>query len=191
MGWLSEAGKDNAMMGWGHLDLLSIRLRPNESWGRTEDAIWFLFPDSGFGEYVSGTSNKALANGDVLVIRSPFAGKLYARGSNDFSMRHFSASAELLFPLFTGREICQLRNVLDNFKSARHFAAADPLAAACRRILGELPQDSPLDRRSQLLTVVTKILSGDFAKAHSHRNGFTGAEEHMVHVFERLDPASF
>ncbi|MCW5556010.1 MAG: helix-turn-helix transcriptional regulator [Verrucomicrobiae bacterium] len=127
-----------------------------------------------------------LEAGDVLVLSAASGGKVCVADTSGLVFWCFSLCMEHLFPLFATSEIYLLQTVLDKLKEPRLYPANEPVANMCHRLLADVPPQSDLDHRTQLLRVVSAILTLEFKKAHNQRVGFIRTEEHLIQVFERL-----
>ncbi len=168
------------------LTLRLIRLKAPEEWPVAANRLSFVFCKGGAGKYVSGTAIRPLASGDVLVQDGASGGKLCAADRGEMIFWSFSACLEHLFPLLAGTEISLLQDITADLRAARFYPASTPLARQCHRLLEEVPPQSDLNHRGQLLRVVAAIISEEFKAVHSRRIGFVRPEEHMMQVFEKL-----
>lgn len=169
-----------------YLTLRLVRLKPREEWINKQGGLSFVFPKGGAGKCLCGPLNQRLASGDVLVLDGAAGAKLCAPDRGEMVFAWFSVHFEHLFPLFASKEICLCQAVTDNFKRAKLYPAASPLAVECHRLLGEVPPQFNLDHRSQLLRVAATILTAEFRSAHSERVGYIRPADHMIQVFEKL-----
>jgi AraC-like DNA-binding protein len=172
-----------------YLTLRLVRLKRAEEWSDERCGLAFVFPNGGYGKYVSGSVAQRLAPGDVLVTSAASGGKIGVPTAGEMVFWCFSVCLENLFPLFATNEICLLQSVLDGFKDAKFHPASSPLALECHRLLSDVPPQADLAHRGQLLRIVAATLSGEFKSAHRQRVGFVRAEEHLIQVFENLSPA--
>jgi len=85
-----------------------------------------------------------------------------------------------------GNEISLLQSVTADFKNTRLYPASTPLAKQCHKLLEDVPPQSDLNHRGQVLRIVATILSEEFKAAPSRRAGFVRPEEHLIQVFEKL-----
>src|SRR5215469_16812967 len=177
------------MLGDDHFKLRLVRLQPSEAWvneSRTEDEFTFVFLKGGAAKYVFPNAVHRLVPGNVLVFNKHSVGRLQSDDKSESVFATFSLLFEHLFPLFSSDEIALLHNVMNNFKAGRVFSAGSSVAAECQPLL-ELAYTLPrLQQRSQLLRIVSAILSDEFKNIHTNRSGLRWSEDHMIQVFEKL-----
>jgi AraC-like DNA-binding protein len=170
-------------------DCLTLKLRRLE---RAEEAEFkrggflFVILKSGEGACHCGRLHRHLASGDVLVADSAAGGKIHPRGDGELVLWFFTAECEQLFPLFSGREICLLRKVAEGFKAGRVYPAASPLAKECLRLAAEVPVQLSLEHRTQVLRIVSAILTAEFKAAQPKQSGLLPAQSHAIQVLEGL-----
>ncbi len=169
-----------------YFTLRLIRLKSSEDWSFKRDGLCVLFPKGGEGKYVSATGSERLVTGDVLVVNNTSAGRLRSANAADLVFWCFSLRLDHLYPLFAGTEISLLETVADSFSSPKLYAADQPLAKQCHRLIEDTPPQFNLDHRSQLLRVASVILTEEFKNAHEQRVGALGAEAHMIQIFEQI-----
>lgn len=174
------------MLANDYLTLRLVRLKPPDEWLNRGEGVGFVLVKGGGGKYVSKPVTHRLGPGDVLVLNAASGGKLCVADTGGLVFWCFSLCMEHLFPLFATSEIHLLQTVLEELNEPRLYPAAGPVATLCHRLLADVPPQSDLDHRTQLLRVVSAILTQEFKKAHSQRVGFIRAEEHLIQVFERL-----
>lgn len=177
------------MIASNYLSLRLVRLKSSEEWFEEPSRLSFVFLKGGHGQYVNGAVVHHLAPGDVLVAHAAAKGKIGCHGTGEVVFWCFSVCFENLFPLFASHEIPLLQSITDGFKAARLYPASNPLALECHRLLADLPPQTDLGHRGQLLRIVAAILSPELKNAHRQRVGFVGAEEHLMQVFEKLSSA--
>ncbi len=169
-----------------HLTLQLVRLKPPKKWVTGPNRLWFVFPMSGRGQYVSRSANHRLAPGDVLVLNPISEGEVGGDDGSEFAFSFFAAGLEDVFPLFGSREITQLQNVYETLKATRLHGFDTTLAKDCHSLLAEAPPQSNLDHRVQLLRVVAALLCAEFRTVQTHLPGFVHAEDHLAQVLESL-----
>jgi len=170
-------------------DCLTLKLRRLEGAEEMEfqgGGILFVILKSGAGVCHCGRSQLRLGAGDVLVVDSASRGKILARDSGEMVFWFFTAECEHLFPLFSGREICLLRNVAEGFKTGKVYPVSSPLARECLQLAEEVPGQFSLGHRTQVLRIVSAILTAEFNAAHPRMAGSHPAPDHVVQVFEGL-----
>lgn len=177
------------MLTQDYLHLRLIRLKATEELAVNSGQLSLVFPKGGSGKFVLGSVTHRLSPGDVLVVNATDAGRICARPGGELVFWLFSVGLENLFPLFAGNEISLLQTVSEDFKSAKLYAASQPVAVECHRLLLDAPPQVDLRHRSQLLSIVAAILSAEFELAHRPRAGFVSAEQHLAQVFESLTGA--
>jgi AraC-like DNA-binding protein len=170
-----------------HLSLQLIRLNPTEQWVNQGKDLCFIFPRGGVGRYVSGSVDRRLHPGDVLVASQSSAGHLSVHDKTELAFWCFSLSLEHLYPLFAAPEISILQAVTEALRPCKIYPASMPLAGECHRLLREVPPQFDLDHRAQLLRVAGAILAPEFKNVRHHRvAGYIRPDEHLIQVFERL-----
>jgi AraC-like DNA-binding protein len=169
-----------------HLTLRLMGLKSREEWKPQRAGISFLILKEGNGKYIAGSTALRVASGDVLVLNEEAGGKLSASKDGEMVFWQFSLNLEHLFPLFAGSEISLLQNVVEGLKGSKLLPASTPLAVQCHRLIGEVPPQSNLDHRGQLLRVAAAVLSEEFETALRQRPGLVRVEERMIQVFEKL-----
>jgi len=177
------------MLGDDHFKLRLVRLQPSEAWAnesRSEDEFTFVFLKGGVAKYVFPNAVHRLVPGNVLVFNKHSVGRLHSDDKSESVFATFSLLFEHLFPLFSSDEIALLHNVMNNFRAGRIFSAGGGVAVECQPLL-EMAYTLPrLQQRSQLLRIVSAILSDEFKNVHTHRSGLRWSEDHMIQVFEKL-----
>src|SRR6266498_822072 len=148
-----------------------VRLKPDEEWLNEQPRLLFVFPKGNGGKYVSGAKTHRLSAGDVLVADAGLGDRICAQ-TGETIFWWFSACLENLYPLFATNEICLLQNVIDDFKGAKLYRASSQLALECQRLLSDVPPQCDLGHRSQLLRIVSAILSEEFKSVQRQRVGF-------------------
>jgi AraC-like DNA-binding protein len=174
------------MLSQPYINLRHQRLPATEEWPLQLGRLSFVFPRDGSGQFVSGPNSHRLSPGDVLVVNVTRTGKIFGQTGGELKFSCFSVCLENLLPLFSGPEISQLEAVIASFKGARLYAASQPVAIACHRLLQDVPAQGDLGHRSQLLHIAAAILSAEFKLAHRQPAGFVSPEQHLVQVFESL-----
>jgi AraC-like DNA-binding protein len=167
-----------------YLNLKLVSLKASERWNSVAEALSFLFPNSGTGHSLKGSSKQPLSCGDVFVSNGDAV--IAPAGSAEFSFCSFSVRRDHLFPLFATSEIALLQTAFDALKGARLYPAAGRLAQECHKLLVEVPPQTNLDHRGQLLRLAALILNEEFKCAQEKRVGFVRVEDHMAQVFEKL-----
>ena len=171
-----------------YLTLHLVRLKPSQEWSGEPGQLSFVFPTGGQGSYVSGVVKHHLTTGDVLVeqVNGAPGGKIGVAGQGELTFWCFSVCVDNLFPLFAADEVCLLPRVTDGFKKAKLLSAPSPSAVECHRLLAELPPQTDLVHRSQLLRIAAAVLSKEFQHAQREREGSDSAEEQFIQEFENL-----
>jgi AraC-like DNA-binding protein len=172
-----------------YLSLQSGRLKHPDKWSNGGRGLWLLFAKGGAGEFAAGSISHRFTPGDVLILDAGLGGTLTATRGGEIAFARFSVCIEHLFPLFGSNEIRLLQDIAEHLKGARLFAAANPLAIECNRLLAEVPHQSNLEHRGQLVRLVSAILSEEMKAVQSGRAGFARVEDRMLQVFERLSVA--
>ena len=173
------------MLNGNYLHLRLHRLRGAEEFSHKFEGLCFVFPKGGRGYHVNGAPAQPLAPGDVLIVREGAGGKLSTGKDGDFVFWCFCLRAEHLFPLFDGKEIALLQDVLADFGARKHFSSTSAVAVDAHRLITEVPPTPTLDHRGQLVRIAAAILTDEFKHTHE-RTGFVRAEEHVIQVFESL-----
>ena len=176
---------EGIMLNGEYLHLRLHRLRDAEEFSHSFDGLCFVFPKGGHGHHANGGYAQSLAPGDVLIVRDGAGCKLTTGKGGDFVFWSFCLRPENLFPLFDGKEIALLDDVLKDFGPRKHYTSTSAVAADSHRLLAEVSPNPTLDHRGQLVRIAASILAEEFKQAH-HRTGFVRAEEHIIQVFERL-----
>lgn len=174
------------MFAQDYLALRLVRLKSPEGWASKPEGFSFVFLKGGIGKCIAGTVAQRVGLGDVAVFKGDAAGKLQVLNGEEVVFWSFSLSLEHLFPLFAGNELTLLQGVADGFGALKLYPASTPLAKECHRLIGDVPPQSNLDHRSQLLRVAVAILGEEFRAARGQRVGFIRVEDHMIRVFEKL-----
>ncbi len=169
-----------------HLSLKMIRLKPQEKWTSAPNQIWFVFPKDGDGQYVSPRVKRALAPGDVLVVDSTCESEVRPSNGSEFVFCCFSVFPEHIFPLFSSNEMSLLRNLAEEFKTARLHSFDTAVAQECHRLLLEVPSQPNLNHRGQLLRVVAAVLEAEANCVQPNLPGFVRAEDHLLQVLEEV-----
>ena len=169
-----------------HLTLRLARLKPPEKWMASGSSMHFFFPRGGSGYVMYGNSQSRVLPGDVVAANGDSACRFVAEDKGELLFWNFSANLEHLYPLLSNSEISLLPTLSERFRTPKIFAASTPLATSCHRLLADAPPQSDLDHRSQLLRVVALVMGPEFKAERFQRNGLGRAEDHLIHVFERL-----
>jgi len=169
-----------------YLTLKQLRLKGAEQMPLNGRGLLFVIFEGGEGSCKCGTTLHRLSPGDVLVVDSASRGNIQVRDNGEMSFWFFLAEFEHLFPLFSGREICLLQNVVEGFKTGRIYPGSSPLAKECLRLVEEVPVQFTLDHRSHLLRIVSAILTVEFKAVQPKLADFMPMRDHVLHVFERL-----
>jgi AraC-like DNA-binding protein len=170
-------------------DYLTLKLRGlkfPEQMELNGRGLLFVILKDGEGTCHCGPSLHRLGPRDVLVVDSAARGKIHVGDRGGMVFWFFVAELEHLFPLFSGREICLLQKVAENFKAGRIYAGSSPLAKECLRLVEEVPVQFNLDHRSHLLRIASAILTAEFKAAQPKLAGFVPMRDHVLQVFERL-----
>jgi len=168
------------------LKLKLVRLGADDVWSCPQDGLCFLLARAGSGRCSVGPAAHSFAPGDLLILPGTAEIRFQAATTSEVIFSFFSLRLEHLYPLFAGSEISLLDAVADSLHEPRHFPAAGPLAKQCHRLVEEVPAQSNLDHRSQLLRVVAVVLTEEFRAGHERRAGSLGIEEHLLQIFEQL-----
>lgn len=169
-----------------YLSLKEAQLDSNATWKSFGSGFILVFIKNGEAKFISGPITQRLTRGDVFAVNSVFDGALCTSDKQSLSFLHFSGSIDHLYPLFVGHEIALLQQIADNFKRPQVFSAGNPIATECFKLAIEAQDKTGLDHRSHLLKIVSVILSEAFQSAQNKRTSSMGAEDHIIHVFERL-----
>ncbi len=168
-----------------HLSLRLRRLKTSDTWAQPPQGLTFLFPISGAGEYISSRGAQPLAAGEVVVLNGQ-TGRVQT-ADREFVFGEFDLCLEHLFPLFDGTEISVLQNVIQALATPRFYPPRSRLALECHRLLKEVPPQSGLAHRSQLLRLAACILAEEFRVARGSTAGGLGhPEAHTLKVCEAL-----
>jgi AraC-like DNA-binding protein len=174
------------MLAQNVLTLKLVRLNADDSWSFKQDGLCVVLAKAGAGHYAVGSVIQPFAPGDVLVVKGPTSMRLHTAARAEIIFSCFALRLEHLYPLFAGAEISLLESLDDSLHQPRHFSAALPLAKQCHRLIEEVTPQANLDHRSQLLRVISVILTEEFKSVHERRAGTLGVEEHLLQIFERL-----
>jgi AraC-like DNA-binding protein len=170
-------------------DCLTLKLRRLEGGEAMEfqaGGILFVILKSGAGVCHCGRLQYRLGTGDVLVVDSACRGKILAQDGGEMVFWFFAAECEHLFPLFSGREICLLRNVAEGFKTGKVFPVSSPVARECLQLAEAVPAQFSLGHRTQVLRIVSAILTAEFNALQPRMPGALPATDHVVQMFEGL-----
>src|ERR1035441_2785135 len=140
------------------LNLQRVQLKVSQEWAHKGEHLTFIFPKGGVGKWIAGTGSLRLASGDVLVLNAVLGGKISVTSPGEMGFWCFSLHLEHMFPLFESSEICLVQQISDDFKTAKLYPAATPMAQECHRRLAEMPDQNGLDHRSLLLHVAAVVL---------------------------------
>jgi AraC-like DNA-binding protein len=171
-----------------HLTLRLVRLKRSEVWLNRGGGFSFVLAKAGGGQYVSPAGGQKLLPGDVLVLNSTDGGKIEV-ASDEMIFWRFSVCIEHLFPLFAVGELCMLQDTAGNFTGPKLYPASSSLAQECHRLVETAPPQGNVDHRSQMLRAVAAVLTVEFKRARSLREGAVRMEDHMMQVFEELSAA--
>jgi len=167
-----------------------MRLKPPLELEFKGDALHFIFSHGGTGKFSSSRAVHRFTAGDVLVFNGVNGGKISpAEAGHEFQFSAYSVSFENLLPLFASLEISLLHVLTENFKTAKVFAAATPLAKDCQRLLAQVPADFDLNHRGQLLRIAASLLAVEFKAIQAQRGATAGAENHVAQIFQKLSAA--
>jgi len=170
-------------------DYLTVKLRRLKGVEVMELAgrgLLFVILKGGAGVCECGRQEHRLESGDVLVVESASGGKINVRGGGEVVFWFFLAEFEHMFPLFSGREICLLRNVAAGFESGRVYPGSSSLARQCLKLVEEVPVQFSLDHRSHVLRIISTILSTEFKAVQPKLSDVGPARDHILQIFERL-----
>jgi len=169
-----------------YLNLKLVRLKALEQWKRDLEAVSFIFPRAGLGHYTRAAIKQPLSPGDVFLLNGDCSANFCSAVGNEFAFWAFSIRVDHLFPLFATSEISLLQTVMDGLKSSRFYPASTRIAQECHSLISNLPPQSNLDHRGQLLRLASLILNEEFKVAHQKRVGFVRTEDQLVQAFESL-----
>jgi AraC-like DNA-binding protein len=170
-----------------YLNLRLERLRAPAVWEQNVDGLFFVFGEGGVGKFTSRTASHKLAEGDVLVFDANVPVKIEVLPtSSEFVFWCFSITTEHLLPLFSPNEVSLLTNIVEAFKSSRLYAATNPLALECHRLMEIVPPTVDLDHRGQLIRICATILSAEFKACRIQVSNRVRSEDGIVHVLEQL-----
>jgi AraC-like DNA-binding protein len=174
------------------LTLSLARLKFAEESEQTGEGLVFVFCKSGIGQYTSKLTAHRLSPGDVLVFTRTAGSKISAQDNKgEFLFWSFSVRFENLTPLFGCKEISLLHSITEAFISPKIYPASSSLAVECQYLLKMIPSQFNLDHRGQLIRIAATILSAEFEKALSQRNGFATRGDHVFQAFESLSASEF
>jgi AraC-like DNA-binding protein len=170
-----------------YLNLKLIRLKAFEKWKRDPEAVSFVMPHAGLGHYGHNAVKQQLSPGDVFVSGNSSANLCSAAGTQ-FAFWGFLIHVDHLFPLFGTSEISLLQVFVDSLKSQyRLYAEGSALAQECYRLIADVPEQSDLEHRGQLLQLACLIFNEEFKAAKKERRtGFGPFEHHIAKAFENL-----
>jgi AraC-like DNA-binding protein len=169
-----------------YLSLHVARLTPSERWTCEGDELFLVFPKEGPWQLSYGNSTTRVAAGDAVIMSGRSGAKMVPVAKNDQEFQWFSVSLDNLFPLFSTGEICLIQNVPTGLRVPKVYAAADPLAVQCHRLVSELSPKCDLNHRSQLLRVAALLITSEIKSKQRQQHASESAEDHMMRVFEQL-----
>ncbi len=169
-----------------YLTLKLRRLKNLEQMDLSGRGLFFGILKAGQGVCESASSLHRFGPGAVLVVDSASRFRVLARDNGPLIFWYFVAELEHLFPLFSGREICLLQKVAESFKAGRVYPASSPLAKECLRLVEEVPVQFSLDHRSQVLRIVSAVLTAEFKSLQPKLADLPPVRDHVLQVFERL-----
>ena len=172
-----------------YLLLQTVHLQPATEWVYRGEGMVFVLAQSGSGQLMSPAGQRPFVPGDALVLSGATTGRLVAAADSRLVFGCFSLAVEHLSPLFDGWEIAVLPAVVEGFKTAKYYAAAESTARETHRLVSHLPERVGLEYRSQLLRAAAVVLAVEFKEIRQRHNHAVPIEERMVQVFEKLSNA--
>lgn len=175
------------MAGHERLTLRTFKIESGETWNSSETSgLLFLFPQSGTGKYVLGSTTQCIAPGEVFVFNAASGDTISPLGSKEMRFCFFSLILEHMFPLLASDEIALLQHLTEEIKRPRWFSPSHPVAIESHKLLSGVASEPTLRQRGQLLSIAASILSSEFGNARTQRLSHAPLESHLLQVFERL-----
>jgi AraC-like DNA-binding protein len=169
-----------------HLSLKLLRLKAKEEWASPGKGFSFLFPREGAGTYLMGTLVHRLSAGDVLVVNGDPRGRVGVRSGTEIDLWLFTVAVEHLYPLFSGRELSLLGEVVEILKRTRLYGASTTVAQECHRLLETVPPRLDFEHRTHLLRITAAVLSGEIKAVEANHGGSGRSGDPVAEMLERL-----
>lgn len=171
------------------LSLAWVRLKAREKWVGRSPGLAFIFLKAGGGQCLWRKGSQPLEPGDVLVLNTASGAELRPATTRKLLFSFFSVNFQDLYPLFSSKEIPLLRGIRDLFKRVTLYPASRALAAKCHRLLRDVPRESDLDHRGQLLRIAAAIVSFELKNAQPGRSESIPMDWRMSRIFNQLSTA--
>jgi len=168
------------------LCLRKVRLQSADPWVNPGEGLWFVFPKTGAGEFVSGAVRHWLSPKAALVVNVGRAAASIRPAAPEFHFQFFQIDLETLFPLLACREIPRLRAVADGLKMGKTFPAAREPAAHCLALLDAIPAEHNLVHRTLLLRLASVILEHELLAVKGEQLPAANAGERILQILDGI-----
>lgn len=168
------------------LCLREVRLQSPEPWENPGEALWFVFPKAGAGEFVSGVVRHRLSPKTALVANVGRAGASIRPATPEFQFQFFQIGLETLFPLLACHEIPRLRAAADGLKSGKIFPAGREPAAHCLALLQAIPVEHNLVHRTLLLRLAAVLLEHELLAIKGEQLPAASAGERILQILDGI-----
>ncbi len=168
------------------LCLREVRLQSPEPWVKPGEGLWFVFPKTGAGEFVSGAMRHRLSPKAALVVNVDRPGATIRAVGPEFHFQFFQIDLETLFPLLACREIPRLRAAADELKTGKAFPAEREPAAHCLALLQAIPAEHNLVHRTLLLRLAAVLLEDELLAVKGEQLTAASAGERILQILDGI-----
>lgn len=168
------------------LCLREVEFRSPEPWVCQGEGLWFVFPNAGVGEFVSGAVRHRLTPKAALVANVGSSGASIRPAAREFNFQFFKIDLETLFPLLACHEIPRLRAAADGLKTGKSFPAGREPAAHCLALLQAIPADRNLVHRTLLLRLAAVLLEHELMAVKGEQLPAASAAERIVQILDGI-----
>lgn len=171
------------------LCLREVRFRSPEPWVNPGEGLWFVFPKTGVGEFVSGAMRHRLS-AKVALVANVRPGAMSIRPATpEFCFQCFQVGLETLFPLMACREIPRLLATADGLKTGKTYPAALDPVAHCLALLQQIPTQDNLEHRTVLLRVAAMLLEHELQAVNGQQLLAGTAGERVRQILDGISSA--
>jgi hypothetical protein len=168
------------------LCLREVRLLSPEPCVNLGEGLWFVFPNGGAGEFVSGHVRQRLSPKALLVANVERVGTSICSTTPEFRFQCFKIGLETLFLLLPCAEIPRLRAAADIFKTGKMYLAAREPATQCIAMLERVPTTHNLEHRALLLRVVAVLLEHELEAVKGKQLPAANADERVRQILDAI-----
>ena len=168
------------------LCLREVRFLSSEPWVNPGEGLWFVFPNAGAGEFVSGAVRHRLSAKAALVANLGRGATSIRPATPEFRFQCFQVGLETLFLLLPCREIPRLRAAADGFKTGKTYVAAREPVAQCLALLERVPADYNLEHRALLLRVAAVLLEYEFQAVEGKQLPTASPDERVRQILHSI-----